>query len=300
MKNRLMILVASLALGLVALGCGSHENSYDLQTGRKVSDGKVVREDAEPPVEKVSDEVSPEDVGTGSLSGSWGRVMIGAAQGVGKDNFFADSGYSCLHFKPDLTVEYEGVNFFKRYRAIGTYELKPDENIVIWRLTKLTVPEDNEENRRVRAELEPYVLGSFYGTFGVENGRRTITSSILMFTEGITWDWEVGVYRDQSGNPMVLAGSQSTGAGNQKSREPKDPVYGLFPHESGDFTIRAELTANQQAIEKLIIVPFFHFSSPDEKALRKDECDLAVAGAKKWLKQQSIPSSIPVEVRIED
>lgn len=204
MKNRLIILVAALTAALVVSGCDSHENSYDLQTGRTVSDGKVVDEGKEPTAEVVSSEASPGDMVPTVLSGSWGRVMIGAAQGSGKDNFFADSGYSCLHFRPDFTVEYEGVNFFKRYRATGTYELKPDENIVIWRLTSLTEPkDDSEENRRVRSELESHVLGSFYGTFGVENGRRTITSSILMFTEGVTWDWETGCYRDETGNVLV-------------------------------------------------------------------------------------------------
>lgn len=223
----------------------------------------------------------------------WGRNAIILTQLSGKDSDATEPWklwYCEYQFAPDGTFRYYGVMYSQPFVVTGDYEISGGTIAI-----------------RHREVLEGQDKATILDTLGTvtasleqnpTTGRRMFNSGIHTYLEDF-W-WEDKGYRDSSGQEYRDPSSNESSGRSIYENEEKDPVYRLFPYRSGDFTIRAELSNDGQAIAKLIIVPFFHFAGPNDKKMYEEEKQLAVKGAKKWLKESNISPSIPTEVRIED
>ena len=73
------------------------------------------------------------------------------------------------------------------------------------------------------------------------------------------------------------------------------PYYNLFPHDGGDYRLDAVLDDKQSAISK-ITATVLHQITPDQTKFYTEERDVMVNAAKKWLSDNGVPDTIPVEV----
>ncbi len=76
------------------------------------------------------------------------------------------------------------------------------------------------------------------------------------------------------------------------------PYLGLFPYEGDDYKIVATTLSEGEkvTIAKLTIVVTHRFQGPQDGQAYIDERNAAADTAKKWLKEQGVPDTIPVEV----
>lgn len=81
----------------------------------------------------------------------------------------------------------------------------------------------------------------------------------------------------------------------------ENPYLGFFPREADDYRIEATTASenNEVKIIKLTIIAIHHFEGPQDGQAYIDERDIAVNAAKKWLKDNGVPDSIPIEVTDE-
>lgn len=77
------------------------------------------------------------------------------------------------------------------------------------------------------------------------------------------------------------------------------PYLGLFPYQSDDFEIIATTSSQngEIAIIALTIFAIHHFEGPEDGQAYVDERNIAVSAAKKWLKDQGVPETIPIEIK---
>ncbi|MBI4948412.1 hypothetical protein HY844_02580 [Candidatus Berkelbacteria bacterium] len=74
------------------------------------------------------------------------------------------------------------------------------------------------------------------------------------------------------------------------------PYISLFPKETGDYLITVEITGEvgSRKAKEITIWVLHRFTSPSDGQLYINERNQAVNEAKKWLKQNNIPSNIPI------
>lgn len=76
------------------------------------------------------------------------------------------------------------------------------------------------------------------------------------------------------------------------------PYLGLFPQEGSDYQIDAATAVEGEkvTIVSLTITAIHRFEGPQDGQAYIDERNVAVTAAKKWLKDNGVPDSIPITV----
>jgi len=81
------------------------------------------------------------------------------------------------------------------------------------------------------------------------------------------------------------------------------PFDSLFPYESGDYRLRAEIGevsgSKTKQITKIIASIHYRFADPNDPKSIEAERNLIVTEIKEWLKNRGVPNSIPLEVSNE-
>lgn len=77
--------------------------------------------------------------------------------------------------------------------------------------------------------------------------------------------------------------------------QPSAPYYSLFPHDTGEYLLEATLNEDQSAISKITLT-IYHQIPNDQTTFFNEETDLVTNTAKKWLSNNGVPDTIPVEI----
>lgn len=79
------------------------------------------------------------------------------------------------------------------------------------------------------------------------------------------------------------------------------PYISLFPKETGDYLITLEVTGEtgSRKAKGITIWVLHRFASPSDGQIYVTERNQAVTDAKNWLKQNNVPSDIPIKITEE-
>lgn len=222
--------------------------------------------------------------GSSKIAGYWGRVSNGI---IDNGNRGARDDYQYYEFSSDGTYLLRGHSLIMGViDSKGFYRVDGDKlSLVHTKLLYKGKWVDSDGYVPFTCSLMPQ---------GDHLAFRADISDVTFYKD-VRWNFEKGAYHTISGTTLRWDPQQGLIPLGSRRSNSKDPVYGLFPCDEGEFAIKAVMNAAGK-IERLIIVPVHHFYGPDDGKEFLEERRIQVERAEKWLVKNGVPKSIPRQV----
>lgn len=209
--------------------------------------------------------------GDKNIVGRWGRnCNLITANG----NEMAKKIYTEHKFLANGKYTCDGYEDGEKVHELGVYRF--DGRFLEMFVTKLTLNGKRHEERE-GAYVKVEVTQAY--------GRQTFLITLSMYQKGVWWDFNSNSYRDSDGDQLGAPGAKATSISNVRRTPIKDPVYGLFPVDVGEFEIvsidfRGKITG--------LWIYLQHQIPNDQKNFFNQETALIKKSALKWLKKHKV------------